>query len=434
FFIALSLSGRFFYRKTSTLDEPFSLRWTMAAALILISSLWFGQLVQRHEGFSADLWWQAFGDSAPRSAWAMAGSVIVLALFTLTQLFRRLFETPALPTTPDLEEVYKIASAYPETEGYLALLGDKKLMVNAERNAFIMYSVHGRSWVSMGDPVGPGEDERELAWQFCRLTDKHGVRTVFYDVGEKNLPIYLDLGLKPLKIGENAKVPLSGFNPASLPDSNLKTIKERFESEGYSFEVVPKENGVFINDELALVSDGWLGRKKTREKGFSVGFFDEDYINHFPIAVARKNGRIEAFAVVWPGYGKRELSADLMRYCDTAPQGILDYLMVNLLCWGRDEGYSFFDFGTAPLEAVWEGEYDAVWKLYRPSLFRLGANFAAFAELRGYKEKFNPQWEPRYMLVEGAVGIPDALADIAALIGEGLGKSRTNILKRRLLR
>ena len=66
--------------------------------------------------------------------------------------------------------------------------------------------------------------------------------------------------------------------------------------------------------ELRAISDAWLGGKTGREKGFSVGRFDADYLAHFDISVVRKDGRIVAFANILASDGGNHLAVDLMRY------------------------------------------------------------------------------------------------------------------------
>ena len=48
--------------------------------------------------------------------------------------------------------------------------------------------------------------------------------------------------------------------------------------------------------ELKAISDQWLSDKDTREKGFSLGFFDEDYLKEFSIVLVKKDGKTVAFA------------------------------------------------------------------------------------------------------------------------------------------
>src|SRR5205085_2448753 len=85
--------------------------------------------------------------------------------------------------------------------------------------------------------------------------------------------------------------------------------------------VGPPEAVPPLLDQLAEVSDDWLAHKGGAEKGFSLGFFDRQYLAHFPLGIVEKGGRIEAFANVWPSAGREELSIDLMRYRHDAFKG-----------------------------------------------------------------------------------------------------------------
>ena len=63
---------------------------------------------------------------------------------------------------------------------------------------------------------------------------------------------------------------------------------------GNAFPLMVRENVGALLPELEAISDDWLDRKKTREKGFSLGYFDEKYLIRFPEALIRKDGRIIA--------------------------------------------------------------------------------------------------------------------------------------------
>src|SRR4029079_12822750 len=112
---------------------------------------------------------------------------------------------PPEPDFPDAEELSRaaaIVAASPRTYAYLALLGDKQLFFNAAGTAFVMFGVERRSWVSMGDPVGPGRERPSLVWKFREMVDRHGGWTCFYQVSERSLHLYVDLGLALVKLGE----------------------------------------------------------------------------------------------------------------------------------------------------------------------------------------------------------------------------------------
>ena len=79
----------------------------------------------------------------------------------------------------------------------------------------------------------------------------------------------------------------------------------RLEKDGGSFRVVDAADVPAILEQLRGVSDDWLAAQTAAEKGFSLGFFDEAYLSRFPVAVIEVDGRIQAFANIWPGPAAR---------------------------------------------------------------------------------------------------------------------------------
>jgi phosphatidylglycerol lysyltransferase len=412
---------RQFYRKASLLSQRFSTRWILAVAMVLLCTLWLGVFSFKHVQYSRDLWWHFtfFGD-APRSLRAMVG-VIALAFFLgLARLLRPAPPRYALPEPETLNRITPIIERSRRTHAYLALLGDKALLMSEQVNAFIMYRVEGRSWVAMGDPVGSIEQWPELVWRFQELADLHDGWTVFYGVGPSNLSLYLDVGLSLLRLGEEARVLLSGFSLEGRPHKLLRNTCNRLEREGCTFAVLPRGAVPSLLPELKQVSDAWLLQKNTREKGFSLGFFHEDYLERCPLAVVRLGGQIVAFANLLPGADREELSIDLMRHLPEAPHGVMDYLFVQLMLWGKKEGYRWFNLGMAPLAGLQNNEDVPLWSRFGTFLFRHGEHFYNFQGLRQYKAKFDPVWEPRYVASPAGIALPRILANISSLISGGL--------------
>jgi phosphatidylglycerol lysyltransferase len=217
----------------------------------------------------------------------------------------------------------RLIAASSDASANLALLGDKAFLFSANGRGLLMYRVEGRAWVALGDPIGEPTEQAELAWSFRALADRRGGWAVFYEVGAGCLPLYIDLGLTLLKLGERAQVSLRDFSLEGPRRRVLRRTQRQMEREGVSFEVIPRDRVPPIVPQLRLVSDAWLRQKRTREKGFSLGRFDPDYIARFPIAVARQQGAIVAFANIWTSLSKVELSIDLMRHTAEAPGGVM---------------------------------------------------------------------------------------------------------------
>ena len=159
---------------------------------------------------------------------------------------------------------------------------------------------------------------------------------------------------------------------------------------------------------------------RDREKHFSVGSFDNEYLSQFDVALVRRAGEIVAFANLWTTATKHELSIDLMRFGPNAPRSAMDFLFVELMLWGRAQGYGSFNLGMAPLAGLEQHPLAPVWHRVGNFVFRYGEHFYNFEGLRRYKAKFRPEWEPKYLVAPGGIALPRIMFDVSALIAGGV--------------
>jgi phosphatidylglycerol lysyltransferase len=412
---------RHFYRKASLLSQPFNAGWIAAILITLGCSVWLGFYSYRHLEYADSLWWRfTFSGDASRFLRATVGVVVLGLFFAAARLLRPAAPPPPKSDRQALEKAAAIVRNSLEVSAHLALLGDKHLLFSPQDDAFIMYAVEGRSWIAMGDPIGSDLRWSELIWKFRELSDRYGGRTVFYEVGHQHLHLYLDLGLSLLKLGEEARIPLNAFSLEGSARKGLRYTRRKLEKEGCRFEVRPAESAVALFDELKNISDTWLMEKNTREKGFSLGFFQADYIKRCPVALVFRNQRIEAFANVWAGARSEEISLDLMRYLPQAPDDVMEYLFINMMLWAKAQGYQWFNLGMAPLSGLENRALAPLWNRLGAFVFRYGEHFYNFQGLRQYKEKFGPQWRPKYLASPGGLALPQIFANVATLISGGM--------------
>jgi phosphatidylglycerol lysyltransferase len=412
---------RYFHRRGSFISERFSPGWIAAVFLVLLCSTWLGLFSFKHVNYSHDLWWTfTFHGDAPRFMRAMAGVLGVAIILMIWRFLSPSYQKQPRTDQTDIDRVLPLIRASNATYANLALLGDKSFLFNQKGDAFIMYGVEGRSWIAMGDPVGPKDEWPELIWRFRELCDRYDGWTVFYEVKPENLYLYLDIGLSLLKLGEEGRVPLKNYSLDGGSNKNLRNTCNKLEKEGYVCQIIPQgEVHPFLN-EFRDISDAWLKNKNTREKGFSLGYFDEEYLQYFPAGVIKKEGRIAAFTNLLIGADKKELSVDLMRYHPGASNGLMDYLFIHLMLWGKEQGYENFNLGMAPLSGFYSHEFAPIWNRIGALIFRHGEHFYNLQGLRQYKEKFNPTWEPKYLASPGGLFIPRILANTASLISGSL--------------
>jgi len=417
----LLLSHERFYRRAPLLDLRYSKAWIISIVLVVGSAIWVSILANGDIQFSREMWWQfAFDDDAPRVMRAGVLTLLLAAGYMLRLLLSPSRPEPPLPDAAELDRAAAITVKSPDTLTNLALLGDKQLLFHKAGDAFIMYQSSGRSLIALGDPAGNPARFEELAWSFRELCDRSARWPVFYQVTATHLPLYLDLGLALAKLGEEARVRLSDFSLEGPKRRDLRNEYRRAQRDGVSFVLLTPGEVEAKLPELRAISDEWLRGKSVAEKGFSVGRFDADYLRRFSCACVLRDGKIVAFANLWLSRTRDELSIDLMRYTAHAPKGVMDYLFIELMLWGKQEGYRWFNLGMAPLSGLEKHPLAPFWHKLGRLLHHYGKSFYNFEGLRRYKEKFAPEWRPRYLASPGGLTLPRVILDAAALIAGGV--------------
>lgn len=418
---ALQWTRPAFYRRTHLLADAFSPGWLATVAVVVGLSIWIGFFAYKHVDYQNDLWWRFTerGD-ASRFLRASFGVAILLASVAFLRLFR-----PAAPARPDANAATAPSPAAMllarRTDANLAWCGDKRFLLSASGQAFLMYQVRGHSWIVMGDPVGAQSEWSDLLWTLRDRADAAQGRLLLYQIGLEALPLAIELGLQITKYGEEALVDLHAFTLEGPDAKPLRYAERRATREGATFEIVAAAHLPAIMDELAGISARWLALKQHREKGFSVGRFDPAYIARFDCAVVRWKGRIVAFANIWKTGDRSELSVDLMRHEEDMPYGTMDFLFIRLMQWGKAEGYGWFNLGMAPLSGLEARRLAPLWSRLGALLYQHGNALYGFEGLRAFKEKYAPRWEARFVAGPQGLSFARALIDLQALIGNGGG-------------
>jgi phosphatidylglycerol lysyltransferase len=415
------LGRRAFYRPTAILSEPFTPAWVVSIAGVIVMAVWIGIVSHRHVSYSDQLWWTfALHGNAPRMLRASLAVIVLGSAYVLLNMLRPARPEPAVAGPGELARARALIATSDATLANAALTGDKRLLFSDAGDAFVMYQIARRSWIALGDPVGSKDGAEELVWRLREISDHHGGQTVFYQVGTERLALYVDLGLAALKIGEEARVPLAEFSLEGAARADLRQSHRRAQRDGATFEVVPPQEIEALMPVLQRISATWLASKSTGEKRFSVGAFSPQYLRQFPVAVVRSAGAPAAFANLWTTGTKAELSVDLMRFDSDAPRAAMDYLFIELMLWGRQAGYRWFNLGMAPLSGLEAHPLAPAWHRVGNFIFRHGEHFYNFEGLRRYKAKFEPTWEPRYLVARGGIALPRVLVDVSVLIAGGM--------------
>ena len=398
--------------------------WLFSATALVLGAGLLGLWSFENADYGSRSWIRVMvEDDAARAIRAWAGAAILLLVFGLW----RLFASAAKPqvVTPGDEDFQKVRAVLAnaqsaEPASNLALLGDKRFIFSQSGESFLMFGVRDRSWIAIGAPVGRRDERMELLWRFREMADSHAARPGVYGIGADDLPDIVELGFSIQKIGESAAVPLETFSVEGRKRGNLRRAWRKAGEEGATFEVLPPAEVSGVLDELQAVSDEWLSHHAGGEKSFTMGGFARAYVAEFPVAVVRQEGRIVAFATLWTTSARTTFSMDLMRYSNAAPKNIMDYLFIELIAWGKAQGYQAFEFGMAPLAGLEDRPLAPIMSRVGRLLFERGEEIYNFQGVRKYKDKYDPLWQPRYLAAPHKWAIPLLLADVGLLSSGGM--------------
>jgi lysylphosphatidylglycerol synthetase-like protein (DUF2156 family) len=277
----------------------------------------------------------------------------------------------------------------------------------------------GHTAVALGEPVGEPQARALVVREFAEFCDLNGWRFCFHQVSPRGAEELEQWGLQAIKIGEEAVVPVQSFALAGKSFKHLRNEVNRLTRDGYTLEThrAPLAEGLI--DELAAVSDAWLADGSHRERSFSVGMFTRAYVRSCDVLLVRSPaGTVAAFANIVPGYQSQTGNFDMMRRSPDAADGVMDFLFVGLIEHFKSQGLLGMSIGLAPLANI-EGS-GIVPAALRLLYDRAGQTFN-FRGLRAFKDKWKPDWEPRFLVYRSDVQLP-ALTLAVARAGERSGR------------
>ncbi|MGR9106451.1 MAG: bifunctional lysylphosphatidylglycerol flippase/synthetase MprF [Gammaproteobacteria bacterium] len=407
-----------FYRKASLFQEGLPAEWVSLLSIILAVTIWLGLFSFKGIPYSPSLWWTfSYDNDYSRFLRSLLVVFSISGAATYINLLRP-DPLPGLPEKVVLQKIRKILAADSNLRANLILLGDKRILFNESGTAFMMYQIQSKSWVVLGDPVGPREEHRDLIWSFRGLCDRYGAWPVFYLVDQSELSFFAGLELSIEKLGEEAVMPLENFSLDGVLRTELRNVHSRVKNLGARLEIVDGDALDRIMPDLKAVSDSWLNAGKIEEMGFSRGFFDKYYIRNFPCALVKINNRIIAFAVIWTTPNREEMGLDLMRYHEDAPDLVMDFLVIETMLWGRNLHYGWFNLGIAPLPGLKEHPLARLWHRAGVLMYRPSPGIPTIDEIRREEEKYNPIWRPKYIIGPSGIRTPRIIRDVSKLISQ----------------
>ncbi|MFB3778616.1 MAG: phosphatidylglycerol lysyltransferase domain-containing protein [Bryobacteraceae bacterium] len=284
---------------------------------------------------------------------------------------------------------------------------DKSFYWSSGHDCFLAYRVGGNFAVVLGDPIGPEDAIEPIIRRFVSYCADNDWGLGFHQALPDFLDVYQRLGFKKLKIGDDAIVDLTSFTLQGPAAKTFRSKVNLLEKAGIRTEYVPPPIPGALIAQLKEVSDEWLNIPGRRERQFTLGMFDEEYISSTPVVTAQdENGKVLAFVNLVPSYRRGETTVDLMRRCEEAPNGIMDYVFVRTFLLSKERGFERFNLGMAPMAGFQQQEEASPEERAIHAFFQHLNFLFSFKGLLAYKAKFATIWEPRYVVYRRTLELP----------------------------
>ncbi|WP_175414947.1 bifunctional lysylphosphatidylglycerol flippase/synthetase MprF [Nibricoccus aquaticus] len=328
---------------------------------------------------------------------SLAGGLTGLA-FLLIALRPVLMRTPPDPAAvARAREIILAHGGNPLDE--FALAADKQLFFPTSNRTVVAYALWRNFAVTLADPIGPAEDVPFALEEFIQFCHEQDWEPVFYQIDRAHLERYRALGFTAFKIGENARIPLTGWSLTGRKFQDMRTAINRASREGVTFHWYPGEGTVDhgIEAQLADISEDWLKTGKRAEMAFDMGAFSTAEIRLRSAAVAkRKDGRVEAFVTWIPYAGGKARCLDLMRSRHDAMPGIMDFVIVESLKHFQSRGLEEASLASAPLANADPEAGDAHTRVVRFLYEKLNKIYG-YKSLFAFKGKYQPAWRSTFL-------------------------------------
>ncbi|MFE7466891.1 phosphatidylglycerol lysyltransferase domain-containing protein [Streptomyces sp. NPDC057499] len=294
--------------------------------------------------------------------------------------------------------------------GYFALRREKSVIWSPTGKAAVVYRVVGGVSLASGDPIGDPEAWPGAIGPWLAEAREHGWIPAAMGVSEEAGTIYARHGLDALELGDEAIVETADF---TLEGRAMRTVRQaynRVRRAGY--EVTVRRHADIPEAEMAELvrrADDW--RDGATERGFSMalGRLGDPADGRCVMLECRDApgpdgapGRLRAVLSFVP-WGPNGLSLDLMRRDRDSENGLMEFMVIELLRRADEIGITQVSLNFAMFRSVFERGSrlgaGPVLRLWR-SLLSFFSRWWQIESLYRANAKYRPIWEPRFMLFE----------------------------------
>nr|WP_210167724.1 phosphatidylglycerol lysyltransferase domain-containing protein [Streptomyces sp. SID4946] len=294
--------------------------------------------------------------------------------------------------------------------GYFALRRDKAAVFSPSGKAAITYRVVGAVSLASGDPIGDPEAWPGAIDAWLAEARRHAWIPAVMGASEEAGTVYARHGLDALELGDEAIVDIADFTLEGRPMRVVRQAHNRVKRAGYTVRIRRHED--IPADEMAHLidrADHW--RDGATERGFSMalGRLGDPGDGRCVMLECRDGDDQPRALLSFVPWGEHGLSLDLMRRDRDCENGLMEYMVVELLLRAGDLGVQRVSLNFAMFRSVFERGArlgaGPVLRLWR-SVLTFFSRWWQIESLYRANAKYRPVWEPRFLLFAKSSDIP----------------------------
>lgn len=278
-------------------------------------------------------------------------------------------------------------------------------------DGLVAYQRHSGVAIALGDPVcAPGE-RAAVVDGFVRAAQQSGLVPCFFSVGRETVDA-APPGWRATEIAEDTIIDLPGLELSGKKWQPVRSSVNRADREDIAFRLTRLgEEPWAVLAQVRAISEQWSGDKGLPEMRFTLGTVQEALDPEVRVGIAvDEEGSLHGVTSWLPVYGGdgrvHGWTLDLMRRRDGGFPPVMEFLIASSALAFAEEGYDFVSLSGAPLAR--SGDAEELGPVDRV-LAALGAALEplyGFRSLHRFKTKFNPRYEPLFLLYRDEGDLP----------------------------
>lgn len=297
---------------------------------------------------------------------------------------------------------------------YFSLQDNRKYFFSSSGRSFLSYKIWKNVALISADPIGPIEETEKLLKEFIYFTKGAKLKTCFIGLAARNRMIVKKLQFKTVKVGEEAIMQLSYFNKQYLR-KKVRRAEKYVQRLGitcliFSRAQIPQQ----YLKQIEEISAEWLQQKGNKERGFSMslGRIPSTLDADCEFILAIQENTVLGYLSMVPIYGRNSWSLDAMRKRKNTPNGLMEFLILQALDYYKQKKSEIVSLNFATFMNS-QKEYGKIKRAFLSCFFTPLSAWYKCRSLYAFNNKFLPQWQSRYIAVEGLRFIPLFIVAIA---------------------